>query len=583
MIFENISVQRLEQLLLPHMDRPAWPGMDDPAVKIRASEYAKKSGLWDKIGETLDVSSTIEVLRHSEYFDFRRGGRSRHDSAIKQRIAQTDRAALALWLDHPAGKLEYLEDLLWAWCESDWHIASHEGLHIELVSSAVARMLAEYRHLFRDRLDVSTCKRISLEIEQRILDVALDWRKNDRWNTTENNWNTVCNANLVQTAFYEIQDARNLAAFIHPLCRRMDYALAYFTPDGGCCEGANYWEYGFGHFLHLALALQRRTGGAVDLTDDPHVQRICRFPLATCLRGQQRATFSDSGNGYLGASTALLVNHFLPLPELFKLVEPRAGGLLNLGDIRSLCLDKGQRFDPLADHRDYFLPDMGYTKLNADGDVVLAVLAGSNDVSHNHNDIGSFMFLHGDRVLLTDPGSPEYNNKTFGPKRYEMLVCRSRGHSVPIINGQEQGTGPQYRGIIQVKGLNEPAGKTIDVDMGRAYADPTLRQMTRQFHLDRTGELRIIDLFEFTEPPRSLEEAFVTFEPVKINETGCAVYIGSEGQAIAMRSDIEGRFAVESFTPEEHEGQDQRVLYRVSFMPDRLSTSMRVKFLCSLL
>ena len=113
--------------------------------------------------------------------------------------------------------------------------------------------------------------------------------------------------------------------------------------------------------------------------------------------------------------------------------------------------------------------------------------------------------------LLVDPGAPHYTRKTFGPRRYESLFCRSRGHSVPVVNSHEQPPGRRYRGTLAVEGLNREGDKIVTIDMTRAYPDKTLKKLERRFVLGRRGGIELTDTYAFSRKPRSVEEAFVTF------------------------------------------------------------------------
>lgn len=577
MIFQDFNEHNLAMLLHQHMDRPTWPGLKCPGAVERARAYAQQSGLWERIAAETRPSP-LPVLRYSDYQHYQRSGmRGVYDKPFNERLARTHWHALAVWLHHPAADLASLHDLLWAWCESPWTTPACDREHIGLVDSETGRMLAEYAWLFADRLEARLRDRIHREISQRLLDVAFDWRKPDWWRTTGNNWNSVCNGNLIQIAFYEIRDSGQLANFIHPLFRRMDYALAYFTPDGGCVEGPGYWEYGFGHFIDAALTLYQRTNGEINLVDNAHVKRICRFPLAVHLRGNLRATFADSDNGYVGTATALKINHLTPVPDLFELVESTADGLPILEDIRGLALYQGQRHPPETKPVDCLLPQLQFAKLHA-GQVILAAIAGRNDVAHNHNDIGSFILVAGQTVFLTDPGAPIYTTKTFGPNRYEMLFCRSRGHSVPLINGHEQSAGTEFGGTIRATNLNMPSAKLIEIAMARAYGDPTLISLIRAFRPDPTGQVQMTDAYEFTQTPTALQEAFITFELVVISADGQSATIGGAEHSLRLRGECPGRFTVAPIAAAQHEGRDQRPVNRVVFSPVSLQATMQLVF-----
>ena len=61
-----------------------------------------------------------------------------------------------------------------------------------------------------------------------------------------------------------------------------------------------------------------------------------------------------------------------------------------------------------------------------------AIKGGNNGEPHNHNDVGSFLYFIGEEEIISDLGAGEYTKAYFGPERYSVLCCSSRGHSVPI-------------------------------------------------------------------------------------------------------------------------------------------------------
>jgi hypothetical protein len=222
MIFANVTMQDLYELFRAHMDEPLWPGVKSDAVKQRAREYAHKNGTWARLEKELAPGKPIPSLRFSEYEGYRRtGSRQPYQGQMEAFEEATHLAALAIWLDHPSASLDRLQDLMWQWCGSNWTLPAHEGMHIELVSSRIGRMLAEYNWLFADRLEKPVKDRVAREIHTRMLDVALDWRRQDWWTTTSNNWNIVCNTELAQIALYQVRDPGSLATIVHTLCRRL--------------------------------------------------------------------------------------------------------------------------------------------------------------------------------------------------------------------------------------------------------------------------------------------------------------------------------------------------------------------------
>ncbi|MEZ0299383.1 MAG: heparinase II/III family protein [Candidatus Methylacidiphilales bacterium] len=568
------------------MAEPAWPGLMDPMVKERIRGHLIQSGRWQQLASEVDPRKPIPFLTRSLFRDYKRTGtRTRYEKEHRIRTHALNTAVLMLWLDHPQAELDYVQDLMWAACEmSTWILPAHEFTTIDLTASATARYLSEYSFILSDRLETEVRERIHAELERRILVPATDPARMDYWHTVDNNWNHVCNANLIATALYEIKDARRLAAFIHPIVMRLGYAIDGFTNDGGCVEGPGYWDYGFSHFVDAAIMLQHRTGGAINLmTADPKIERICRYPLATYLSAPKRLAFSDADDDFIAASTALKINRFFRLPRLYdytQRTEDRT--MLYIKDLRGMSIYAGEQPQDRPEEDDFILPDLGMAKACAadkSSEVILGVTAGDNGVSHNHNDLGSFVVYRKGAVLLTDPGAPLYTAKTFGPHRYDILLCRSRGHSVPVINGLEQSAGATFRATLTTENFGVPGAiKKITADLTRAYSDPTLASLVRRWELAPNGNLAMTDTYIFREQPESLEEAFITFANANVLENGDAVQL-SEGTVTAtLRSDGEGKFDIQTFSAGEYEGRGSASLHRIRFTPKTLLREMTLSF-----
>ena len=87
---------------------------------------------------------------------------------------------------------------------------------------------------------------------------------------------------------------------------------------------------------------------------------------------------------------------------------------------------------------------------------------GNNGEEHNHNDIGSFIIAKNNKQIFCDLGAAEYTASNFGKDRYKILNNSSRGHSVPLIDNSEQGTGAEFSGELKT-------GGSVSVDMSKAY------------------------------------------------------------------------------------------------------------------
>ncbi|MHC4504365.1 MAG: hypothetical protein ACYTFI_13755 [Planctomycetota bacterium] len=454
MLLRHMMIPELIKLLEKHEGLSSAPHLVDAASKKRARQTAKKNGVWESIGEELDPTRDIPVIKRSDFRRYiRDGNRTRHQAAESARSRELELAALALWLDHPKADLDYLQDILWSYCDDwTWVMAAHKGHCVnDLGSTMRAARLAEILFALEEQIEPEVADRVHGEIERRLFRNVANYDNTEFWHTARMNWNHVCNGSIVRAALLEIKDPRALARMLHPVIQHMTYALDGFTDDGGCVEGPGYWAFGFGHFVQAAYALHNRTGGELNIMADEKVERICRFPLAAHIDGDLRASFADCKPGMVPMLNALQINHFYRIPELYELCSRRAQktakgstvidsrflhkytpgklagpGPLAVGDMHSLALYRGEKATGRSDSRDYYLPDLGMIKMRGKSGMVVVALAGNNGVPHNHNDIGTFMVYLRGRMLLTDPGAPLYNYETFREKRYEILWCRSR-------------------------------------------------------------------------------------------------------------------------------------------------------------
>ena len=593
MLFRNLSITDLTHILKQHANQSPAPHLVDPKAIVRARRWAKKSGIWEDLNQNLNPKADISVIKRSAYRNFERiGDRQMPQAARFKREKERDRAALALWLGHPKADVDYLQDVLWACCDDwTWVAAAHEYLKIDLWAMMWGVSFAEILYTVGDQLESEVKDRVQSEIYRRIIEPFWDYKEPLPWKTQGNNWNHVCNGCLIRIALLLIDNPEVLAHTIHGAITNMTYGLDGFSDDGGCAEGAGYWDYGFGNYMLAAHALYKKTNGEINLMEDEKIKRICQYPLIAQISGHMRSTFSDSGHGYVGSQQALLINEFFDMPEIYGACLLRPDGSLQLHErnpgnairLHELALYKGQKAKASHDPKDYVLPDLGQVKLRGKpgkNQMTLMAIAGHNSMPHNHNDIGSFIVHQNGSLHLTDPGAPQYSKKTFGPHRYEIPYCNSFGHSVPVINNKLQGTGKQYAGILRVENINGTGKKRAEIDMTRAYSRGTVKALIRTFTLDtEANKLTLNDAYTFTRKPKAVEEAFITFEKVTVAANKQSVQIGSKTKGIKLTAiHTPGIFQVARLEEAAKEYGKQQVISRISFVPKKLEKEMHLQF-----
>ena len=112
--------------------------------------------------------------------------------------------------------------------------------------------------------------------------------------------------------------------------------------------------------------------------------------------------------------------------------------------------------------------------------------------------------------MLHDLGAGEYVAAYFANEtRYDFLVNSSRGHSVPIINGEFQRAGQEAAAEMEAKDTG-----SVRIRMEKAYSVASLKVLSRECQVTEQ-EVRITDTFDFSENPVSVTERFITkHEPV---------------------------------------------------------------------
>jgi hypothetical protein len=598
---------QLEEALRKTAAPSPWPGLTDASKRTKAIALAHENGLFERLAERLagrgggspywgkspySHASTpqphpIKRLDWSAVQEYHRTGKWHDGEIIYNALGRIQDEALALWLDHPSADAGRLEETLWAFCDfALWMSQESAKLHeADLYSTQCGAVLSELLLAVGDRLDPQVVRRVGQRIEERSLNAALDWRNLPIWMCRRNNWNHACFSNVIQTALHRMKEPRPLASLLVLCTHMMEFGMTGFSEDGGCAEGPMYWGYGFGHFLEAAIVLREVSGGLLNLMDSEHAQRIARYPLAVWLDGSDRCLFSDSNSGFMRACEALMVNAFLPLPQLFNFCDRGPDGRPLLQNWHDLLLavdspawrESAKREpSPISDTH---LAALGFSKVVttlADGSrVQLAATALHNAVPHNHNDLGSFVYYRDGRAWITDPGMPNYTAEVYGPNRYDNLQCGSQGHPVPIINGHLQQEGPQYRASISVDHAAVDGSKALRIDLSRAYPDPTLTRFERKLTLSPQGDLQIADEFEFSKAPGTLQEVFTTYLPCEAEGDGVRIG-GTEG--MILKSNQSGSFAVELHEVASPCAPEDKMLRRIVFTPAGLEAQVSFGF-----
>ncbi|AJQ97971.1 heparinase II/III domain-containing protein [Gynuella sunshinyii] len=463
----------------PIADRAAWQALNHgPHAQVAARLLALAEA---------SLAEPIPTLRASDYLAYSRdGSRFEYEQPQVQRRRMMGSLALAYGLSADDRFLAPLIDVVWAileessWC---WPAHAPAGLPdvdqpvVDLNAAMTAFELAELDYLLQDTLPAAVRRRIVREIQQRCFVPYLEYEHGWMFGDAQGqvtNWSAVCNGSILSAALYLERDPARLTRMFERGLRSLALYIDGFDDQGCLTEGPGYWGYGFGYYTVIADLLARFSAGTLDLLAGEKLRRIAEFPLCCQLSPGQFVSFSDAPETLAFVPGQL---HFLArrlaLPGLLTLAEAETEEH-HADRINWMLRDLLWRTDtpPVITNpeRHTWFPRSQWMihRVGANPTLVLAAKGGHNGEMHNHNDLGSFIVHCHGRSLLTDPGRGRYVRGYFGAERYDFLVNRSLGHSVPLINGYEQAAGADHKAEVLAHVVNDH-GAALELDLTAAY------------------------------------------------------------------------------------------------------------------
>lgn len=540
----------------------------------------------------------------------REGDRARFEGPYFERRNRLMVCGLAAWLWKKPEDIAALEDTIWAVCdEYSWCLPAHMGgksrfsatgmadsagvvtraqfdnaTTIDLFACETGLALAECCAALEGVLAPQVTLRARKEVYRRLIQSYLEQGAFQHWELLKMNWCSVCGGGLGAAACYLIEDDRLLGGILFKLLPTLDRFLESFTADGACVEGLSYWNYGVSYFVMFADIFLRRTGGKIDLLQDPRFEGIARFQQKCYLAGGARVYFSDAENsGFRMGLTNYLCRRVpgvaAPPPDKAMRIEADNHGHFNhaLRDfsqsLRDLLWTEPQEPPPFKPEPLVILPDAQWLIANA-GDTAFAAKGGHNDEPHNHNDVGSFLYCKKGKMVICDLGSGQYTKDYFNENRYTVFCAQSFSHSVPLINGEGQKPGQKYgAGDCHIG-----PGAQMVLDLAGAYSVDGLLSLKRRFVLDPVrGGLTVEDRFFFSldrlPVPIPIIERFVTLYPPQIE--GGAARIDSGDAISVLKCSLGTTPVVHEHTHRDHSGNEVTVyLVDFSFAPEGAELSV---------
>jgi hypothetical protein len=475
------------------------------------------------------------------YLDFSRtGNRSRWQRVSGLRRGRVKTLILAECLEDKGRFIPAFEELVQVLCsERTWVMPAHDrnltnfkgtSIDIDLGSSMLAWSLATADYLLADRLSPEIRKLIRENLNRRIFepyrDMVLGKREKNWWMTGTNNWNAVCLAGVTGSALAVTDSPESRAFFIIAADDYSKNFLKGFTDDGYCSEGLGYWNYGFGYYVMLSEMIYQATSGKVDLLQNDMVKKIAAYGSEIEIINGVYPAFADCSTRARPGSRLMyfLSRHFGMGLRAWEQMDP-VSSRSSLYESMMYSFDNSASQAALAERafqgpgiRSWFEQAgvlIARPALKSSTPLAVALKGGHNQEHHNHNDVGSFIVVMGDKPLLLDPGGEIYTARTFSGRRYESNILNSFGHPVPIVAGKLQQTGRQARGRVISRKFTD-GSDTLVLDISSAYDVPELKKLEREFVYSRIehGSLRVTDKVIFSQPC-DFGTALITFSDWK--------------------------------------------------------------------
>ncbi|MEI6033560.1 MAG: heparinase II/III family protein [Verrucomicrobiae bacterium] len=557
----------------PAAERAAWEGLLRHPLNVRRMEdvLARSSELLGREIPVLPVRGFSEVVRSGE--------RKTYESAYFSRRRDMASLVLSTCFSPDPARLEAALDFAWAICEeTSWALPAHIDRRspndimpeirrptLDIFSCETAAVLAETVHLLREELGGLSpviAERIEGEIVRRIIE-PFEQRDDFWWLAGENNWNPWCVSATLFAAAHVIRDPERLEGIIRRCMAALDRFIARYPEDGCCDEGAMYWAASPGALLVALEVLYSLSDGRISIYDEPKISAMAQYIGHVHLGGGHSFNYGDcpprlgavSGRAYrfgervgdesLKGFALLARQGWRPGGEPVSTLGniPGGGGCGSLLQaLRELFWVPAEAVSqspsvPLG----HWYPEMEVLVARSAAEpapaIVLGAKGGTNGVSHNHNDIGSFVINSSGSPVIVDVGNGAYTRQTFGCERYAMWWNASRGHNVLQFGDHEQLQGADFHAeLIDVD--ESEASVRLVFELAGAYPSEAGVESWRRSCFLRRGESPSVTLTDSFRLRRPMKVQFPLFTPCSFDVgEGKAVFKISEGCGVAMTWD----------------------------------------------
>jgi Heparinase II/III-like protein len=399
------------------------------------------------------------------------------------------------------------------------------------------------------------------------------------WTKTSNNWNQVCNAGMTLGALALADDEPELASNIISEARSsIGRSMLSFGPDGGDEEGPVYWNYATKYNVFYLAALHSALGTDFDFKRVQGLADTGKFRIQMVGPMDRTFNYADANDKLYSApqmfwyarefhqpSYALNEGRIADRsPDIFHLLWSNRWNSTQQ-EAEQLPLDAMFRAVDVAIFRSGWKDKMAF---------YIGFKGGSNEVSHGHLDLGTFVLdALGERWAL-DLGPDDYELPGyFNKERWTYYRARTEGHNTLTIDGENQNLTGHAR-LVAFR--STPQRAFAVADLTDAYKPKVSLALRGVALLDRQRVLVQDEL----EAPRPVDVVWNFHTSAKVDLQGNRAVLSQGKVQIKARilSPEGARFEAISANPPPPQRQQSDVSNLVIRLPKR-TTNIRVSVL----
>lgn len=589
---------------------------------VNYPDYNDRAG-WDALTGSLRsqiisrgeaaLSYEWEVIKATDYIEYVRSG---NRETLGQPFGANRSALSNLFIAELAeGEGRFMDQIangIWFFCEmTSWaasdNLPDYNEHRIDLVVGDMGSFLAWTYYFLKDELDKVhplISKRLRQTLQDRILNEYMvrdySWHAFNATPLTKvNNWTPWVNFNAISVFLLLENDPDKLAAAIYRSMVSVDNFINYYHEDGACEEGTSYFSHAVGKMYDYLQILSYAGVPVSSIFEEPVIRKMGEFISKAYIGDGWIVNYCDASprfNGPIGVifryGEAVGSDEMKQFASYLYHREKNAEYIISGNDIfRTIENLKSHQTlittKPATSTEPFtWYPQTELLFIHDKSGFFLSTQGGTNQQSHNHNDVGSFVLFYNNKPVFIDVGVGTYTRQTFDSDRYSIWTMQSDYHNLPVINGISQ------RSLGSSRSPDEEKYSARDVKFdsrrsvfsadisGSYHPDSKVQSWKRSYDLNPEGRLTIEDQFVLTEAIVPNQVNFITQQEPDISQQGKA-RLNIDNQVIALTYDpskFDIVVEVLHLTDKKLSNSWGERLYRLSLNAKELATKGKYRF-----